>query len=165
MALSKDKKKEILESLTKTFKEAVSVVFVNFHGVNVNDATLMRRDLKKEGVSYIVAKKTLVRKALEGQKAEGSIPELVGELGIAYSSDPISPARGIYAFQKKLDNKIAILGGIFEGKFVLKDEMVAIAQIPSQQTLYAQFVNLINSPIQGLVIALNEIAETKTKTN
>jgi ribosomal protein L10 len=40
--------------------------------------------------------------------------------------------------------------------------MMAIALIPSQQTLYAQFVNVINSPIQGLVVALSKIAEKKT---
>jgi ribosomal protein L10 len=39
--------------------------------------------------------------------------------------------------------------------------MESIALIPSQKTLYAQFVNIINSPIQGFVVALNAIAEKK----
>jgi large subunit ribosomal protein L10 len=53
------------------------------------------------------------------------------------------------------------LGGVFEGKFISKADVLAYANIPDQKTLYAQFVNIINSPIQGFVMALNEIAKTK----
>ena len=42
-----------------------------------------------------------------------------------------------------------------------KEQMTEIAQIPDMQTLRAQFVNVINSPIQGLAIALNALAEKK----
>jgi ribosomal protein L10 len=69
------------------------------------------------------------------------------------------------SFQKKFENKVSILGGVFEGKFMDKESMLSIAAIPSQKTLYAQFVNLINSPIQGLVIGLNAIAEKKSLSN
>ncbi|MDP2705263.1 MAG: 50S ribosomal protein L10 [Patescibacteria group bacterium] len=161
MALSKQKKKEVIDSLSMAIKTAASVVFVNFHGMHVNDETSMRRALRAEGVTYTVAKKRLLKKSLEGQALTGDLPSLEGELGVAYGADMIAPARGVYQFQKSLDNKVSILGGIFEGKFLGKEEMTVIAQIPSQKTLYAQFVNLINSPIQGLVIALDGIASKK----
>ena len=95
-------------------------------------------------------------------KVEGTTPSLDGELAIAYAADLIAPAREIYAFQKKLDGKIAILGGIFEGKYMSKDEMTTIANIPGMQTLRGMFVNVINSPIQGFVLALDAIAKKKT---
>ena len=58
-------------------------------------------------------------------------------------------------------DQVTIIGGVFEDKYMSKDEMVAIASIPPLQTLYGMFVNVINSPIQGLVVALNKIGEKK----
>ncbi len=163
MAITKAKKGEILGRINDVIKNSLSVVFVNFHGLSSNDANEVRSALAKENVSYLVAKKTLTKKALEDAQIPGDRPEFTGELGIVYGSDAVAPARGVYAFQKKLENKISILGGIFDGKFVDKAAMVAISQIPPMQTLRGQFVNVINSPIQGMVIALSEIAKKKTQ--
>ncbi len=161
MAVSKSKKKEVLESLSPVLKNSESVVFINFHGLSSNDANSFRKALKNKEVRLTVAKKTLVKKALEEAKIPGTMPELNGELALAYGADAILPASEVYSFQRKLDNKISILGGIFGGKFAGKDEMVTIAQIPPLPVLYGQFVNLINSPIQGFVMALSEIAKKK----
>jgi large subunit ribosomal protein L10 len=161
MAISKAKKKEIVQSVADAVKGAGSVVFVNFHGLTVLDSTVMRKQLKGQGVGYLVAKKTLAKRALADSGVQGELPALEGEFGLVYGSDLIAPAREVYSFQKKLENKISILGGIFEGKYMTKEEMTVIAEIPPMKTLYAQLVNLINSPLQGLAMALNEIAKTK----
>lgn len=161
MAISKEKKVEILSRLKKIAKDSASVVFVNFHSLPVVEISAVRKALRDKGVGYTVAKKTLTRKAFSEAGLGGEIPELPGELGIVYGTDPIEGAREVYEFQKKLDKKINILGGVFEGKFINQSEMVTISQIPGLKTLQAQFVNLINSPIQGFVMALNEIAKKK----
>ena len=161
MARTKSQKKEILEKLDKIMNGAKSLVFVNIHGLKVEDATIMRRQLTKDGVGFFVAKKTLTEKSLGDKKYEGTQPALVGEFGMAFGTDLIAPARGVYEFQKKLKDQITIIGGVFENKYMNKDEMVTIASIPPVQTLYGMFVNVINSPIQGLVVALNKIAENK----
>ena len=161
MARTKVEKKEILEKLEKIVKDAKSMVFVNFHGLNVSDTTQVRRKLKAENVGFFVSKKSLTRKALDGQKITGILPELTGEVGLAFGVDLIAPAREIHEFQKKYKGSISILGGVFEGKFMSKEEMMGIALIPSQKTLQAMFVNVINSPIQGFVMALDQIAKKK----
>ena len=161
MAISKQKKGEILTKLQKIVKDSASVVFINFHSLPVAESTAIRRVLKQKGVGYTVAKKTLTKKAFSEAGLDGTMPELPGELGIVYGTDPIEGARGVYEFQKKLDKKIQILGGVFEGKFMNQSEMLVISQIPGLQTLHAQFVNLINSPIQGFVMALDQIAQKK----
>lgn len=161
MSRTKNQKKEILEKLDKMMTNAKSLVFVNIHGLKVEDATIMRRQLTKDGVGFFVAKKTLTERALSAKKYEGSMPTLVGEFGMAYGKDLVAPARGIYEFQKKLKNQISIVGGVFENKFMNKEGMLEIASIPPVETLYGMFVNVINSPIQGLVVALSKIAEKK----
>lgn len=162
MPISKSKKKEIIEKVSDFMKDAKSVVFFNFKGFNVKNTIEMRRKLRESKVGYMVAKKTLAKRVFDDVKITGEMPKIVGETAMAYSADLVAPAREVYNFQKKYKENLSIVGGIFDGKYVTKEEMMAIALIPSQQTLYAQFVNVINSPIQGLVMALDAIAKKKT---
>lgn len=159
MARTKAQKQEIIEKLKTIMGGAKTLVFVNFHGLTVEEGTTLRRALRKEGVSYFVAKKTLVEKALASKSYTGTQPALVGEFGLAYGEDLVSPARGVYEFQKKFKDKASIVGGVFDGTYKSKDEMVAIASIPSRETLYGMFANVINSPIQGLVMSLDQISK------
>ena len=137
------------------------MVFVNFHKLPVKDTTPLRRSLREQGVGYKVAKKTLIKRALSTVKAEGEMPELGGEVAIAFGKDELAPAREVYNFVKTHKDSVQILGGVFEGKYLNKEAMLAIAMIPPLQTLRGMFVNLINSPIQRIAIALDQIAQTK----
>lgn len=168
MARTKEQKKEILEKLHSIMDKAQSLVFVNFHGLKVSDSTAMRRALKSEKVGFFVTKKTLTERALGEKKYAGVMPDLIGEFALAYSDtaevggDLVAPARGVYEFQKKSKDQVSIVGGVFEGRFMNREEMTAIAAIPPLETLYGMFVNVINSPIQGLVVALDQIGKKKS---
>ena len=160
--ITKAQKKEIIDGLSKVVKDAKSVVFVNFHNLSVADETLMRKALRANGVGYVVAKKTLAKIAMGNASVSGVLPELEKELALAYGEDLIAPAREVFSFQKKYKDNVSIMGGIFDGKYMTKEEMSSIPLIPSKEGLYGMFVNIINSPIQRFVIALNEVAKTKT---
>ena len=162
MAISKDKKAEILAKLQKITKESKSMAFMNFHGISVADVTAVRRKLRENGVGYFVAKKSLLRKAMTEAGYAGTMPDLGGELGVAYSTDLIAPAREVYGFEKKLEKGAKLLGGVFEGTYKSQAEMTVIALIPSMKTLHGMFANIINSPIQRFVIGLDQIAKKKT---
>jgi large subunit ribosomal protein L10 len=163
MAKTKQEKAAILEKLEKGLKESTSAVFVHFNKLNVADETAVRRALKKEGISYFVAKKTLIKRALAslGHKPE-ELP-LAGEVAVAYGTteDTTAPARLVHEFGKKLVDKLAILGGIFEGKLAGQAAMQEIATIPSIQTLRGMFANILNSPRARFAVALSEVAKTK----
>lgn len=160
MAITKAKKQEVLGKLQGIAKSPAAT-FVNFHGLTMPESNELRSALRQNGVKYVVAKKTLVKKAFTEAGHSGEIPTLDGELAVAYADDLLAPAREVYAFEKKFDKKIAILGGVFDGSFKNKEEMVSIAQIPGKQVLLGMFVNLLNSPIQGIAIALDAIAAKK----
>ena len=162
MARTKAQKKEIIEKVGKIIDGAKSLVFVNFHGLKVGDATAMRRKMTADKVGFFVAKKSLTTLALTEKKYQGTMPALVGEFGLAYGTDLVAPARGVYEFQKKFKDQLSIVGGVFDGAYMTKEEMIGIASIPPQDVLYGMFVNVINSPIQGLVVALDQIAKKKS---
>jgi len=167
MAKSKQQKEEILKKLEDGLKNASSSVFVHFTGLSVSDEGEMRSKLREDNVSYFVAKKTLIKRALEKLAVSGDMPALDGEIAIACSqdvgTDPTLPARDVYEFIKKFGaERLSIVGGIFEESLKDSVAMNEIATIPPIPVLRGMFVNVINSPIQGLVVALGQIAERKT---
>jgi large subunit ribosomal protein L10 len=163
MAKTKAEKAVVIEKLEKAFKEGASSVLVHFSKVTVAEESAMRRELRKAGVSYFVAKKTLIRRALESLgHAHAEVP-LEGEVAVAHGggADSTAAARLVHEFGKKFADKLVILGGIFEGKLVGAAQMQEIATIPPMETLRAMFAQVINSPRQRFAVVLSKVAEKK----
>ena len=164
MAKTKEQKAVIIDKLESALKDAASSVFVHFTKVTVAEESAMRRALRKDGVSYVVAKKTLIRRALDKLGHKHDDVALGGEVAIAYGGeDSTVAARLMHEFGKKLTDKLTILGGLFEGKLMAQAQMQEIATIPSMNGLRGMFVNVINSPIAGLAIALKAIADKRSE--
>lgn len=162
MAKTKAEKAVIVEKLEKALKEGASSVLVHFNKLTVAEESAMRRELRKEGVSYFVAKKTLIRRALDTLgHAHADVP-MGGEVAVAYGGeDSTAAARLVHEFGKKFADKLSILGGIFEGKLEGAAFMQEIATIPGMPTLRAMFAQVINSPRQRFAVVLSKVAETK----
>lgn len=161
MALRKEKKTEVLEDLGSSLSNAQSAVFVKFDKLKVADANELRRSLQNSNVGYIVSKKTLLKKALGAKGVEGEMPELAGQIAMAYGEDLLAPAREVYAFQKTHKENVQIVGGVFEGKYMNASEMMNIATIPGREVLLSQIAFLLKSPMQRLAIAVNAVAGQK----
>lgn len=155
MAITKQKKAQIIELMKKKIAAAGSVVFVNFHGLNVSAERKLRRSLKERGVGYTVVKKTLLKRALPGA------PELEGEVAFAYGPDPFLPAKGIYEFQQKIKEGLKIIGGIFNKELMSAEEMIKIGQIPSREELYGRLVLMISWPLRSLIVVVDQIIKNK----
>lgn len=167
MAITRAKKESLLSEMNEALSGAHTVAFVHFKGLTVGEVNEMRSKLKEEGVKYTVVKKTLLKRTFDALGITGNVPDLTGEVAMAYlpksvGDDVTAPARNLNDFVKKFKEKLEFLGGITEGRFLSKEETNAIAAIPPLQTLRGMFVNVINSPIQGLVIALDQVREKKS---
>jgi len=161
MAKSKQQKQEALKELSSVLK-AKTVVFAGYDKLTVGETVSTRKAMRAAGVKLLAVKKTLLAKAAAAASF-ADLPALPGQVALAYLSDThgdvLAPARETLQAGKQLEGKITILGGIFDGAVTDKERMTAIASIPSRETLLAQFVNLINSPVQRFVIALDAIAK------
>ena len=161
MAISKEKKQEIAAKLDDALA-STTTVFVSFKNIGVNDVNLLRKRLKEYGITYFVTKKTLLKCAMEKASAEGEKPDLgEGMVALAFGEDQMAPAREVFSFGKEHEGTVEIIGGIFEGKFKSREEMMEIATIPDLQTLRGMFANLLNSPLQRFAVVLNQVAEKK----
>jgi len=158
MAITREKKEEMFAKV-QNITDSPSVVFVNFKGLPVSSTTAMRAKLAQNDVTYFVTKKTLVKKAFTEANIAGEIPQLDGELAVAYSTDPTAAAREVFAFSKEFKGNVSILGGVFESRFMSKAEMEEVANIPSLHALRGMFVNVINSPIQGFAMVVKAYAD------
>ena len=159
MAITKEKKQEITATFSDIVTGASSIAFVQFDKLTVANNIALRRALRANGVGYKVGKKTLLKRVLGEKGFTGELPELPGEIAIAYSEDALAPIREIYEFQKTNKGIVTLVGGVFEGSYKNKEEIMVIATIPPLQTLRGMFVNIINSPIQRFVIALDQISK------
>ena len=161
MALPRAKKAELIASYTDALKGAKSAVYVKFKGLSVADTSALRSQLFTEKTRYTVVKKTLWNRAREAVGIKGDAPEVGEELAVVYGEDLLTPARVSYEFGKAHKDSFAILGGIFDGFYKNKAEMLSIATIPPREVLLSQLAYLLKSPMQRLAIGINAVATKK----
>ena len=156
MTQTREQKSKVIEELKEIIAKTGSVVFVGFNRLSVAAVSGLRRSMKEKGVGFKVVKKTLLEKALG--ELNQKIPEAVGQLAMAFGADPILPAKEVAKFSRLNEGVFKIIGGLSAGAAQSASKVEELAQIPDLEVLRAMFVNLLASPIRGLVVALNQIA-------
>ncbi len=152
-------KEAIVKDIEDKVNRSKSIVIVDYRGINVEQDTQMRTELRKSGVEYKVLKNHLVFRAFKNAGYDGFEEILKGPTAVAFSyDDAVAPAKIIGDYVKKV-NKIAIKGGIVEGKQMSTDDIAKLATIPSKNVLVAQLLGLLTSPMRGLAVAINEVAK------
>lgn len=157
MAKSKEQKRDIIKKLTDKLDQAKSVVFVKFSALGVKENEDLRKQLKAEESEYYVAKKTLLDLSLRNKKIDNiNVKDFAGRLAIVFGyRDEVAPAKIIDKFSQAHEDKIEFLGGFLENKFIDKNEVGALAKLPSKLELYAKLVGSLSAPMSGLVSVLN----------
>ena len=155
-----EQKQAYVADLAEKLKKAAGGVLVDYKGISVEDDTKLRKDLRENGVEYFVVKNTLLKRAAEVAGIEGLEPALSGTTAIALTAEDIIIAPKILFKQTEApDSTVAIKLGFVDGKVISKEDVEADAKLPSKDTLLSQLVFMLQSPIQRVAIALNEIAK------
>lgn len=154
MPKTRQEKEQVVEDLAEAIAKMRSVVFANYEGLKVKDIEELRRNLKKEGMKYLVAKKTLLRLALQKAGKDLNPKALVGNFATIISfDDEVAPARMIAKFAKDHE-AMKIVGGVLENKMIDSKAVIALSKLPSKQELLAKLVGTINAPVSGFVNVL-----------
>ncbi len=169
--MKRDEKARVIEELTGKLRSG-SAMLVDYQGMDVARSTQLRARSREAGVDFVVAKNTLARRAAD-EAGVGELSEfLVGPTALAFSEDPVASAKLMAEFADQVES-FALKGGLLEGGRVLGEaEVVALSKLPSREQLIAQvvggisspltsFVTVLNNTVQGLVVALGQIAEQK----
>lgn len=152
-------KQQIVTELAELLKNSTAGVLVNYQGITVDDDTTMRKTLREAGVKYMVMKNSLTGRACE----QVGLPEikqyLSGMTAIAIgTNDPVAPAKILKEYESKIES-FTILSGYLDGKVISKDTVLALADIPSKETLIAKLLGSIQSPLYGLAYALQAVVD------
>ena len=150
-------KKQQVADLVEALNGATTGVLVDYRGLNVEEDTKLRNDLRAAGVKYFVVKNTLLRLAANQVGLEELDSILHGPTALAISEDPIAPAKILFDFAKSND-KVEIKSGFMDGKIMSMDELTALAKTPSKESLIASIMGSLNAPVSNLVRLLDTIA-------
>lgn len=142
------------------------LVFTSFSregekGLSVAKTRELKRKLKETGGEYVVAKKNLIGVSAQqsGVADLMDVSKLDGSVGLVFGSkdaDSLVLSKSVYDFSKG-NPVFRIFGAILEKKYINADQFKDLAQIGSQEHLYARFLGMIQYPIKNLVAVLSNI--------
>lgn len=160
MSAKLEAKKQLVAKIQDEFKDAKSIVFVNYKGINVAQDTALRKKLRAEDVTYKVYKNRLLTRALDNLGITDYDPsQFEGSTAVAFSkSDEIAPARILAETIKEL-KKMEIKFGVVNGDILDKSQIETLAKIPSKPILIAMLLGLLKGPMGALVRGLDAIAK------
>ena len=160
-----NQKKEEVKQLAEKMKEAKLILFTDYRGINVEDVTSLRANLRGSKSEYKVIKNNITRRALAECGIEGLDEKLVGPTAVILNNeDYLEPAKAIYNFSK--DNDFyKIKGGVIEGKVMTAEEIITLAKLPSRETLLSMLAGALLGNISKVAVALDQVRIQKEEAN
>ena len=154
-------KKEEVKLLAEEMKNAKLILLTEYRGINVENDTTLRSDLRKVNAKYTVIKNNITRRALEECGITGLEDSLEGPTAVVLSNeDYLEPSKVIYNFSKN-NEYYKIKGGVIEGKVMTAEEIITLAKLPSRETLLSMLAGALLGNISKIAVALNEVKKQK----
>lgn len=155
-------KQAYVAELKAKFEGAVAGAVVAYGGINVENDTKLRKELREAGVEYMVVKNTMLRLAVKGTSLEGLSENFTGDTAVAFSAaeDPMAAARILCKYQDgDKTKKFTVKGGFLEGKVLSAAETAAIAKLPGREGMLSMLAGALTSIISGLAVSLQAYAD------
>lgn len=155
MPKSRSQKESVVKTLVEALKESKMIVLTDFKGLKVKDITNLRRELSKNNAECAVIKKTMMNLAFKQAGIDFDAKTLPGNIiGLNFDfGDNLDAVKIITKFAKA-NEKMALLGGIWQNAFISANEVKVLATLPSREELLAKLVGSIQAPISGFVNVL-----------
>ncbi len=161
MSANLEAKKVLVEEIKNKIQSAISLTFVDYRGLTVEEDTKMRKELREAGVEYKVYKNRLLLKALEELGYTGYNDVLEGTTAIAFGNKDEVSAPRILVKVAEDSKKMQIKCGMLNGARIDAAMVNELAKIPSKEVLISKLLYMLQSPVRSVAIALNAIAEKK----
>lgn len=157
-------KQQTVSEITQKFKNAKSVVVVNYSGLTVEQVTKLRAQCREAKVDYCVLKNTLARRALDDLQITGLDEILNGPSAFAFGMDDvIAPAKIISEFVEKSKTEVMkIKAGLMGSEIMTAEKVSELAKVPSREVLLARLLGSLQSSVSGFVRVLDAIAKKQS---
>jgi len=155
--VKRSEKKDFVQNLKDEIEISSSVIVAHYSGLNVNESEQLRSEMRKNGAKFKVIKNRLTKLALKQTKFKDMADLFSGPTAIAYSEDPVAPAKVAVSFEKKFVN-FKIIGGGYDGEKIDLQKINFLATLPSMDELRGKIVGLISAPAQKIASIVREPA-------
>ncbi len=156
--MNKESKHKIVAELHEKLQRAKAVFLADFRGMNVEQATKLRNELRKAEVEYKVVKNTLLDLASQETEAAALTHHYTGPTAVAMTyTDPVAAAKVLSKFAKEQQATFKLKAGVLSGKSITPLEIQALADLPSREILLARLLGSINAPATNFVGVLAAI--------
>lgn len=157
MSLNRANKEQVVTDLAAQLAKAQAAFLADYRGINVDQATSLRRQLREVGVEFRVAKNTLLKLACKGTESECLSDHLSGPTAIAMAmTDPVATAKVLTEFAKS-NSKFELKVGALGGKVLSLDDIQSLASLPGREELLAKMLGSMNAPLTNFVGTLAAI--------
>lgn len=154
-----EKKKAQVDALAERIKGSVAGVVVDYKGINVEDDTKLRKELREAGVEYTVVKNSILKRAADAAGLSGMDPVLEGTTAIATSAeDYVASARILQKYADAHDF-FNVKSGYLDGEVIELSKIEALAKLPSREVLLATVCSVFNAPIAAFARAVQAIVD------
>ena len=148
-------KEQTISDLHLKFEKAKVAILTDYCGLNVEEISKLRNELRNKAVEYRVIKNTIVRLAVKSTELELLDEYFSGPTAVAISyEDPVSPAKILIKFAKD-HPELEITAGVLDGKVMTTDDIKLLAETPSRDVLLAKMLSLFTSSQTSFVGVLN----------
>ncbi len=153
MPITRAKKEAIIGDLEEKFANSSVAILTDYRGLNVAEATKLRRRLREAGCEFKVAKNTLTALVAKKMGLEEIIPYLEGPVAIAFGRDPVAPAKVLTEFIREF-KKMEIKAGVLEGRVIDAKGVRGLADLPPREVLLGRVLGGMQAPLYGFAGAL-----------
>jgi large subunit ribosomal protein L10 len=150
-------KKDLVQNLKDELDSSTSVIVTHYSGLTVNESEELRSEMRDNGAKFKVTKNRLTKLALEQTQFKDLADLFTGPTAIAYSDDPVAPAKVAVSFEKKLEN-FKIIGGGYNGEKIDLEKINFLATLPSMDELRGKILGIISAPAQKIALIMKEPA-------
>ncbi|MDR0815550.1 MAG: 50S ribosomal protein L10 [Bacteroidales bacterium] len=154
--MKKEEKGQIIDGLVEQINSYPHIYIADTSGLNAADTSALRRLCFGRGIKLVVAKNTLLKKALE--QADGQYEELYGVLktptSVLFSNESSTPAKLIKEFRKSHNRPLLKAAYVEESVYVGENQLEVLATIKSKNELIGDIILLLQSPAKNVVSAL-----------
>ena len=158
MAVSKERKEEVLAVYSEWLKKSQAVILVEYTGVKMKDLDNIRAKVRESGGEFHVLKNTLARRAFADNGMNLPNDFLVKSTAVSFAfTDPASTAKALND-ATKANEFVKVKGGFMSGQVLNPAQVKALADMPPLPVVRAQFLGVLQAPAGKLVRTLAEPA-------
>jgi len=155
--MNREQKAAVIEEIAAQITESEAVFAVDYRGISVKQAAELRGKLLDADASLRVVKNTLTERAADKAGADSLKSLLDGPTALTFVRGDAATAAKAMADYARITSLLPFKGGIMDGQALAAEQISAIAKLPSRDVLNAQFVNIVASPLTGLVTSLSNL--------